>query len=154
MTMVPCHIPLFCSSSSNISNGYWILKIIYSVTKDLIKHPVVYFLSSESTLNNSSDINVIRQIIQFYCGTIFLNTLCNHLAEEERTGCVPSLSSCCRVDASVLFLYLAVPLVCGWYVIVASNLLFCYLTSCVNGKHCKPNQTAPRISLIRVYDVW
>ena len=33
------------------------------VTKYLIKHPVVYFLSSESTLNNSSDIYVIKHII-------------------------------------------------------------------------------------------
>ena len=40
-----------------------ILKIIYSVAKYLIKHPVVYFLSSMSTLKNSSDINVIGHIM-------------------------------------------------------------------------------------------
>ena len=61
--MVLCHIPPFCSLNQNISEGYLILKIIYSVTKYLIKHPVVYFLSSESTLNNSSDIYVIKHII-------------------------------------------------------------------------------------------
>ena len=63
MTKVFCHIPPFCSSSPKIYEGYLILKIIYSVTKDLIKHPVVYFLSSVSTLKNSSDIYVIRHII-------------------------------------------------------------------------------------------
>ena len=46
-----------------ISEGYLILKIIYSVTNYLIKHPVVYILSSESTLKNSSDIYGIRDII-------------------------------------------------------------------------------------------
>ena len=40
MTQVLCHIPQFCL----------ILKIIYSVTKYLIKHPVVYSLSSVPTL--------------------------------------------------------------------------------------------------------
>ena len=51
------------------SEGYLILKIIYSV----IKHTVVNFLSSVSTLKNSSNINVIRFIMtkiirtQFYC---------------------------------------------------------------------------------------
>ena len=81
MTWVLCHKPPFCSLSPKIYEGYLILKIIYSVTKYLIKHPVVYFLSSVSTLKNSSDINVIRHImtkimrIYFYCGTNFLNTL-------------------------------------------------------------------------------
>ena len=57
------------------------MKIFYLVIKYLIKHPVVYFLSSVSTLKNSSDIYVIRYIITkiigtlFYCGTNFLNTL-------------------------------------------------------------------------------
>ena len=52
-----------CSSSPTISEGYVILKIIYSVTKYLIKHLVVYFLSSVSTLKNSSDVNIIRHIM-------------------------------------------------------------------------------------------
>ena len=56
MTMVLCHIPPFCSSSPKISEGYLILKIIFSMTKYLIKLPVVYFLSSVSTLKNSSEI--------------------------------------------------------------------------------------------------
>ena len=65
----------------NISEGYLILKIIYLVTKYLIKHLVVYFLSSVSTLKHSSDIYFIRHILTkiigtlFYCGTNFLNTL-------------------------------------------------------------------------------
>ena len=65
-----------------MSEGYLILKIIYSVTKYGIKHPVVYFVSSMSTLNNSSAICVIRHILTkiigtcLYCGTNFLNTLC------------------------------------------------------------------------------
>ena len=48
-SMVLCHTPPFCSSSPKISEGYWILKIIYSMTKYLIIHPIIYFLSSEST---------------------------------------------------------------------------------------------------------
>ena len=41
-----------------------ILKIIYSLTKYLIKYLVVYSLLSESTFKNSSDmIYVIRHII-------------------------------------------------------------------------------------------
>ena len=81
MTRVLCHIPPFCSSSPKISKGYLILKINYSGTKYLIKHPVVYFLSSVLTLKNSSDIYVIRHMItkikgtQFYCGTNFLNSI-------------------------------------------------------------------------------
>ena len=46
-----------------ISEGYFILKIIYSETNYLIKHPVVYFLSIAITSKNSSDIYVIRHII-------------------------------------------------------------------------------------------
>ena len=57
------HIPPFRSSRPNIFEGYLILKIIYSVTKYLIKHPIVYFLSNVSTLKNSSYINVIRHIM-------------------------------------------------------------------------------------------
>ena len=64
-----------------MSEGYLILKIIYSFAKYLIKLPVVYFSSNLLTLKNSSDIYVIRHIItkikgiKFYCGTNFLNTL-------------------------------------------------------------------------------
>ena len=43
-----------------MSEGYFILKIIYSMTKYMINHPVVYFLSSVSTLKNSKGIYVIR----------------------------------------------------------------------------------------------
>ena len=87
--MVLCHIPPFCSSSKKISEGYLILNVIYSLTKYLIKHPIVYFLSSVSTLKISCDIYVIRHIItkitetQFYCGTNFLNTLYFKLAGME-----------------------------------------------------------------------
>ena len=50
--MILCHIPLFCSSSLKISEGYLILKIIYSVTKYFIQHPVVFFLATVSTLKS------------------------------------------------------------------------------------------------------
>ena len=43
--------------------GNLILKIIYSVIKYLIKHPVVYFLSSVATLKNPSVIYIIRHTI-------------------------------------------------------------------------------------------
>ena len=62
-----------------VHEQYLILKIIYSVITYLIKHSVVYYLSSVPTLKNSSDINVIRHIMTkiirtyFYYGTIFLN---------------------------------------------------------------------------------
>ena len=52
-----------------MSEGYWILKSVYSMTKYLTKHPVVYFLSSESTFKNSSNIYVIRPIIARKIGT-------------------------------------------------------------------------------------
>ena len=71
------YIP-FRSSRLEIFEWYLILQIIYSVTKYLIKRPVVYFLSSVSTLKNSSDMYVIRHIVigtLFYRGTNFLNTL-------------------------------------------------------------------------------
>ena len=45
------------------------LKIIYSVTKYFIKHPVVYFLSSVWTLDNSSDMYVIGHVITKIIGT-------------------------------------------------------------------------------------
>ena len=67
--MVLYHIPQFCSSSPKISEEYLILKIIYSVTKYLIKHPVVYFLSSVLTLKKSNDMYVIRHIITKIKGT-------------------------------------------------------------------------------------
>ena len=63
ITMVLCHISQFCSLSPKFSKGYWIMKIIYSVTKYLIVHPIIYFLSSKLTSKNSSDIYVIRHII-------------------------------------------------------------------------------------------
>ena len=47
-TMVLCHISPFCSSIPKISERYLILKIIFSMTKCFIKHPIVYFLSSVS----------------------------------------------------------------------------------------------------------
>ena len=58
MTRAICYILPFCSLSPKISEGYLILKIIYSVTKYLIKQAVVYFLSSASTLKNSNDLFV------------------------------------------------------------------------------------------------
>ena len=70
LSLWPLHIngslsytPIFYSLSPNISEGYLILKIIYFMTKYLIKHPIVYFLSSGSKLKNSGDIYVIRLII-------------------------------------------------------------------------------------------
>ena len=61
ITMVLCHIP-HCSSSPNAFEGCLILKIIYYVTKYLIKHHFMIFLSSESAFKISSDIYVIRHI--------------------------------------------------------------------------------------------
>ena len=62
MTGVLCHISPFCFLIPKFAEGCLILNIhvIYSVTKYLIKHSVVYFLSSVSTLENSSHIYVIR----------------------------------------------------------------------------------------------
>ena len=73
MTRVLCHIPPFCS----ISEWYLILKIIYSVTKYLIKRPVVYFLSSVSTSKNCSDMYVIRHIITeiMYNNVLFIHAM-------------------------------------------------------------------------------
>ena len=68
MTRILCHIPPFCSLSPKLSKVYLILKIIYLVTKHLIKQPVVYFLSSVLTLKNSSSINVIRHVISKIIG--------------------------------------------------------------------------------------
>ena len=58
ITMVLCHIPHF-APQAQISEVYLIFKNILSMTKYLIEHPIVYFLSSVSTLKNSSEIYVI-----------------------------------------------------------------------------------------------
>ena len=89
MTNVLCHTPILLLEPKNF-RGVLGVKIIYSLAKYSIKHPVVYFLSNMSTLKISSEIYVIRHIItkiigiQFYCGTNFLNTLYN--AEWEIHG--------------------------------------------------------------------
>ena len=73
------------------------------MTKYLIKHAVVYFLSSVSTLKNSSDINVIRHIItkiigtQFYCGSNVLNTL---YTMKNRPICAEKSSMCFRKETT------------------------------------------------------
>ena len=58
-----------CLLSQINSERYLILKIIYSVTKYLIKHPDVYLLSSVSTLKKFSVIYVIRHIKTLIIGT-------------------------------------------------------------------------------------
>ena len=69
MAMCLCHISPFCSSSKKKSEGYFVLKIIYSVTNYLIKHHVVYFLSSVTLFMNFSDIYAIRHIMTKITGT-------------------------------------------------------------------------------------
>ena len=59
----------FPPQAEKFSKWYVILKILYSVTKYVIKHPVVHFLPNESTLRNSSDIYVIRHIKTEIIGT-------------------------------------------------------------------------------------
>ena len=77
----------------------------------MINHPVVYFLSSVSTLKNFNDIYVNRHLktkiigMQFYCGTNFFNTLYitlyNVSVKEILNDYVPSRSH--RRDKMYMF---------------------------------------------------
>ena len=56
--------PYFAPQAQKFPRGTW-----FSVTKYVIKHPVVYFSLSELTLKNSSDIYVMRHIMTKIIGT-------------------------------------------------------------------------------------
>ena len=78
MTMVLCHTPPISLIEPKKFWGVIYFEDHLFHDKMLIYHPVVYLLSSVSTLKNSSKLDLIRHIItkfigtQFYCGTNFL----------------------------------------------------------------------------------